>query len=99
MISLIFTIVGAILMLIGLILAILCLIDVIKSNVAPIITLVLGVASIIIGFITLPLTPERPHEYPAEEYNIDVKVTTFQGKVDSTYVIIPRKKYSNDNDN
>lgn len=84
-------------MLIGFILAVLCLIDVIKTNVAPIITLVLGIACLIIGFITLPLTPERPHEYPAKEYSIDVKVTTFQGKVDSTYVIIPRKNYDNNN--
>lgn len=98
MISLIFTIAGAILMLIGFILAVLYLIDVIKTNVvAPIITLVFGIAFLVIGFITLPLTPERPHEYPAEEYSMDVKVTTFQGKVDSTYVIIPRKNYDNNN--
>ena len=97
MISLIFTIAGAILLIIGFIITGLCLTDVIKTNVAPIITVVLGIACLIIGLITLPLTPERPHEYPAKEYIIDVKVTTFQGKVDSTYVIIPRKNYENNN--
>lgn len=84
-------------MLIGFILAVLCLIDVIEVIAVPIITLVLGIAFLVIGFITTPLTPERPHEYPAKEYSVDVKVTTFQGNVDSTYVIIPRKNYDNNN--
>ena len=97
MISLIFTIAGAILILIGLILTALRVVDIIKSNVAPITTMVLGIAGLIIGLITVPLIPEKPHEYPAENYSMDVKVTTFQGKVDSTYVIIPRKNYDNNN--
>lgn len=36
------------------------------------------------------ITASQPIEYPAADYTLDYKVTEFQGKTDTTYVITPK---------
>jgi len=33
---------------------------------------------------------KKPKEFPASKYALELKVTEFQGQVDTTYVLIPR---------
>ena len=58
--------------------------------------IVLGVLGIVLGIfvilISFPLKSEKvkPIEYPASEYNLELKVTEYQGQKDTTYVLTPK---------
>lgn len=50
---------------------------------------VLGIFVILLSFPTKS-EREKPIEYPASEYNLELKVTEYQGQKDTTYVLTPK---------
>lgn len=52
---------------------------------------VCGVLTIVFAILSMHQQPETTKEYPTSEYTLSYKITEFEGQIDTTYVIIPKK--------
>lgn len=65
--------------------------------------LVIDLFLLIVGFVAFSKDIKKPTikylEYPASSYTLEYKVTEFQGKIDTIYVLTPKEynKYKNRN--
>lgn len=57
-----------------------------------IIRLVSCVVALIVALVAIMRTPEPPKYFPESEYSLEYIVTECGGKIDTTYVIIPKEK-------
>ena len=71
----------------GLIACYCCLDNIWPAVICGILTCVFWVALLVKISI---MEDEKPKEFPANKYQLELKVTEFQGQVDTTYVLIPK---------
>ena len=65
--------------------------DAIVAFIGTIVMFVSVLIALVIVFVTKPNEPEPPKYFPESEYSLEYIVTEFDGKIDTTYVIIPKE--------